>query len=380
VLGSAEEGVPVLRTRSARLRRILMPLLIVIVVGVVALLLAGRGQQTQIIGAGSTLAQPLVERSAAAFRSVQAADDPSRAAQTGNDWVLDGSGIQYEPVGSLGGIMRLADPEVDFAISDYPLSVDGLAQLGAVQSPVALGAVAIVHNLDLPAGQSLRLDAPTVAHIYLGRITTWNDPAIAALNPGVALPELGITAVHRSDGSGSTHGFTGYLTAGSPDWAAGPGTGNTIDWPAGTGAERSGGLIEAVRATPGAIGYVEQGQAQRAGLRIAALRNLAGEFTAPDGATMLAAVAGHGWSGRDDYVTPPSVADDPQAYPMTVAIYALVKRSPEFRQDTERTLRYLAFVMQEYDGAAEDLGYLPLPPAAAQAVQAYWTTALTSGA
>jgi phosphate transport system substrate-binding protein len=94
---------------------------------------------------------------------------------------------------------------------------------------------------------------------------------------------------------------------------------------------------------------------------------------------MLAAVAGNDWSGRDDYVTPLSTADDPQAYPMTVAIYAVVKRSPEFRQDTERTLRYLAFVMGEYDGAAQDLGYLPLPPAAAQAVQAYWTTALTLG-
>lgn len=380
MLGSADDGVPVLRTRSGRLRGILMPLLIVIVVGLAALLLAGRGQQTQIIGTGSTLAQPLIERSAAAFRSARAADNPSRAVQTGNDWVLDGSGIQYEPVGSLGGIMRLADPEVDFAVSDYPLSTDGLAQLGAAQSPIALGAVAIVHNLDLPAGQTLRLDARTVARIYLGQTTRWNDPTITALNPGLALPKLDITAVHRSDGSGSTYEFTGYLSDGSPDWAAGPRTGDTINWPAGTGAERSGGLIEAVRGRPGSIGYVEQGQAQRAGLRIAALGNAAGQFTMPGAGTMLAAVASHDWSGRDDYVTPLSAADEPQAYPMTVAIYAVLKRKPEFRQDTERTLRYLAFVMEEYDGAAQDLGYLPLPPAAAQAVQAYWATARTSGA
>jgi phosphate transport system substrate-binding protein len=377
VLGSPEDGVPVLRTRSARRRRVLMPLLIVILVGIVALLLAGRGQQTQIIGAGSTLAQPLIERSAAAFRSVQVADDPSRTAQTGNDWVLDGSGIQYEPVGSLGGVMRLADPEVDFAVVDYPLSADGLAELGAAQFPLALGAVAVVHNLDLPVGQALRLDAPTVAQIYLGRVTRWNDPAITALNPDLALPELAITAVHRSDGSGSTYGFTGYLSAGSPDWAAGPGAGTTISWPAGTGAERTGGLIDAVRGVPGSIGYVEQGQAQRAGLRIAALRNPAGRFAEPGGPGMLAAVGGHDWSGRDDYVTALSPAGDPQAYPLTVAIYAVVKRSPEFRQDTERTLRYLAFVMEEYDGAAQDLGYLPLPPAAAHAVQGYWATVVT---
>jgi phosphate transport system substrate-binding protein len=376
VLGSPDSGVPVLRTRSARLRRVAMPLLVVIVIGIVALLLAGRGQQTQIIGAGSTLAQPLIERSAAAFRSVQAADNPSRTAQTGNDWVLDGSGIQYEPVGSLGGIMRLADPEVDFAVSDYPLSASGLAQLGAAQSPIALGAVAVVHTLDLPAGQVLRLDAATLARIYLGQATRWNDPAITALNPGLALPELAITVVHRSDGSGSTYGFTGYLSAGSPDWAAGPGQDNTISWPTGVGAERTSGLIEAVRGTPGAIGYVEQGQARRAGLGIAALSNVAGQFTVPSGPAMLAAVADHDWSGRDDYVTPLGTADDPQAYPMTIAIYTVVKRSPQFRQDTERTLRYLAFVMEDYDGAAQDLGYVPLPPTAARAVQEYWATAV----
>jgi phosphate transport system substrate-binding protein len=380
VLGSPDDGVPVLRTRSGRLRSIVMPLLILSVVGLVALLLAGRGQETKIIGSGSTLAQPLIERSAAAFRDTQLADNPSRPAETGNDWVLDGSGIQYEPVGSLGGVQRLSDPEVDFAVTDYPLSADTLARLGAVQFPIALGAVTVVHNLDLPAGEDLRLDAPTVARIYLGQVTSWNDPAIAALNPGAALPAIPVTVVHRSDGSGSTSGLTRYLSAGSPDWAAGPGTGAEISWPAGTGAERSAGMVEAVRGTPGSIGYVEQGQAQRAGLRIAALGNAAGAFTLPSGPTMLAAVAGRDWSGRDGYVAPPAVADDPQAYPMTVAVHAVVKRSPEFAQDTERTLRYLGFLMESYDGGAQDLGYLPLPQPAAQAVQAYWATAVTNRA
>ena len=380
MLGSPDDGVPVLRTRSGRLRSIVMPLLILSVVGVVALLLAGRGQQTQITGAGSTLAQPLIERSAAAFRDAQTADRADRPSQTGNDWVLDGSGIQYEPVGSLGGVQRLSDPENDFAVTDYPLSAEALDQLAAVQFPIALGAVTVVHNLDLPAGQDLRLDAPTVARLYLGQITAWNDPAIAALNPGGALPDTPVTVVHRSDGSGSTYGLSRYLAAGSPDWAAGPGTGAEISWPTGTGTERSGGMIEAVRGTPGSIGYVEQGQAQRAGLRIAALGNGSGGFVLPSGPTMLAAVADHDWSGRDGYVTPLSVAGDPQAYPMTVAIHAVVKRSPEFAQDTERTLRYLRFLMEDYDGGAQDLGYLPLPQPAAQAVQAYWATAVTNRA
>jgi phosphate transport system substrate-binding protein len=380
VLESPDDGVPVLRTRSGRLRSIVMPLLVLSVVGIVALLLAGRGQETKIIGSGSTLAQPLIERSAAAYRDTQLADDPSRPAQTGSDWVVDGSGIQYEPVGSLGGVQRLSDPEVDFAVTDYPLTADALTRLGAIQFPIALGSVTVVHNLDLPAGRDLRLDAPTLAQVYLGRITRWNDPAIAALNPGTPLPDVAVNVVHRSDGSGSTYGLTRYLGAGSPDWAAGPGTGVEISWPTGAGAERTGGMVDAVRGTPGSVGYVELGQARRAGLRIVALGNGAGDFVLPSAATMQAAVAGHDWSGRDGYVAPLTIANDPRAYPMTVTIHSVVKQDPRFRQDTERTLRYLNFVMESYDGAAQDLGYLPLPGPAARAVQAYSATASTNRA
>lgn len=380
MLGVPDDGVPVLRTRSGRLRSIVMPLVVLSVVGIVALLLAGRGQESKIIGSGSTLAQPLIERSAAAYRDAQLADNPSRPGQTGNDWVLDGSGIQYEPVGSLGGVQRLSDPEVDFAVTDYPLTADTLTRLGAVQFPIALGAVTVVHNLDLPAGRDLRLDAPTIAQVYLGRITRWNDPAIAALNPGVPLPATDITVVHRDDGSGSSYGLTRYLADGSPDWASGPGTGAEITWPTGTGAERTGGMIEAVRATPGSIGYVELGQAQRAGLRIAALGNTAGAFVAPAGPGMQAAVATQNWSGQDGYVAPLRIANDPRAYPLTVTVQAVVRKSPEFRADTDRTLGYLRFVMESYDGAVQDLGYLPLPGPAARAVQTYWTTAITDRA
>ncbi len=380
MLESPDDGVPVLYTRSGRLRSIVMPLLVLSVVGIVALLLAGRGQETKIIGSGSTLAQPLIERSAAAYRDAQLADDPSRPAQTGTDWVVDGSGIQYEPVGSLGGVQRLSDPEVDFAVTDYPLTADALTRLGAIQFPIALGSVAVVHNLDLPAGRDLRLDAPTLAQVYLGRITRWNDPAIAALNPGTPLPDVAVNVVHRSDGSGSTYGLTRYLGAGSPDWAAGPGTGVEVSWPTGAGAERTGGMVDAVRGTPGSVGYVELGQAQRAGLGITALGNGGGGFVLPSAPAMRAAVAGHDWSGRDGYVAPLTIANDPRAYPMTVAIHGVVKQSPEFRQDAERTLRYLNFVLERYDGAAQDLGYLPLPGPAARAVQAYSANAVTNRA
>lgn len=377
MLGAPYDGVPVMRTKAARWRSVIVPVLVLAAVGVVALLLAGRGQQTEIQGAGSTLAQPLIERSVAAFRNAQAADNPSRPEETGNDWVLNGSGIDYEPVGSTGGIMRLSDPEVDFAVSDYPLSADGLKEHAVAQFPIALGAIAVVHSLDLPDGQDLRLDAKTVAAIYLGEITRWNDPKIAALNPGVTLPDSAVAVVHRSDGSGSTRGFTGYLSEGSPQWASGPGTGTEIAWPTGTGAERTEGVIEQVRNTAGSIGYVDYGQAERAGLDVIALANESGAYVRPSAESILAAASSHDWSGKDDFTTALSTASDKRAYPATVAIYVMVKRDPKFAQQTERTMSYLRFLLQDFGDGAKDLGYVPMPGQAARDIENYWAGAIS---
>ena len=377
MLGAPNDGVPVMRTKAARWRSVIVPVLVLSAVGVVALLLAGRGQQTDIQGAGSTLAQPLIERSVIAFRNAQSADDPTRPEETGNDWVLSGSGIEYEPVGSTGGIMRLSDPEVDFAVSDYPLSADGLKEHAVAQFPIALGAIAVVHSLDLPQGQVLRLDARTVAAVYLGEITRWKDPKIAALNPGVTLPDSAVSVVHRSDGSGTTRGFTRYLSEGSPQWASGPGTGTEIAWPTGTGAERTDGVIEQVRNTAGSIGYVDYGQAERAGLDVIALANESGAYVRPSEEAILAAASSHDWSGKDDYATALATASDKQAYPATVAIYVMVKRDPKFAQQTERTMSYLRFLLQDFGDGAKDLGYVPMPGQAARAIENYWAGAIS---
>jgi phosphate transport system substrate-binding protein len=380
MLGAPDSGVPVLRTRAARWRSIILPLVVLTVVAVVALLLAGRGEQTAIQGAGSTAAQPLIERSAIAFRDAQAADDPTRPAETGADWVLNGAGVEYEPVGSMGGIMRLSDPEIDFAVSDYPLSADGLEELQVAQFPIALGAIALVHSVDLPDGRDLRLDAKTLAAVYLGEVTRWNDRRIAALNEGAALPDQAITVVHRSDGSGSTRAFTSYLSAGSPQWKSGPGTGTQIDWPTGTAAERTGGMIEKVSGTAGSIGYVEFGQAKRAGLAVVALANAAGEYVAPSEDAIGAAAAGHDWSGRDDYVNALGTTDDAKAYPATVAIYVLIKRDPDFAQQTQRTLSYLSFLLNDFGPTTEELGYVQMPTSAAESIESRWTTTLSGSA
>lgn len=207
MLGSPDNDIPTMKTREARRRRVVMPLVVVTVLGVLAVLLSGFGR-AELVGSGSTLAQPLIEQSAVAYRNARTADDPLQPGRTGGDWSVDGAGIDYEPVGSLGGIMRLADADTDFAISDYPLSEPALEEKRVAQFPVAISAIAVVHDLDLPAGVTLRLDAATLAAIYQGTVTRWNAAPITALNPGVALPDSPITPVHRTDGSGSTVGFT----------------------------------------------------------------------------------------------------------------------------------------------------------------------------
>lgn len=376
MLASPDNGVPVLKTAEARRRRVLMPLFILGVVALIAWLLLGRSGQGGFTGAGSTLAQPLIQQAAHDFRSSVQADNPERRDQTGVDWVVDGTGIDYEPVGSLGGIMRLSDPDVDFAVADYPLSAAGLSERKVAQFPIAVGAITVVANLELPRGEHLRLNADTVARIYLGEITSWRDPAIAELNPGLDLPDLAVSPVHRSDGSGSTLGFTRFLSDGSAAWRSGPGSATRITWPAGTPAERSSGLIAAVTATRGALGYVEFGQARRAGLTAAALAAGGDAFVQPSPETMQHAIEGADWSAATGYTEPISLTETAQAYPLTVPIYALVRAEDRYAAERDRALRFLRYVVDEYDGAAEDLGYLPLPAAAATAVKDHWNATM----
>ena len=381
MLGSPESGVPVMLTRAARRRRLWMPLLVAVVVAAIVLLVVFQSSgKDRVVGAGSTLAQPLVERTAVEYRNANSTDSQARGAgqkhswvvdDGGSDWVVDGNGFEYEPVGSTGGIMRLeAEPEVDFAVSDYPLSAPALDDKGLIQFPIAIGSVGVVHNLPLEDGQVLRLHAKTVADIYLGDITTWDDPALSELNPDLDLPDLPITPVHRTDGSGSTFVFSHYLARDSTQWAEGPGAGSALTWPTGEGAERSSGLLSAVNSKQGAIGYVEPTQARQAGLGIAEISNGAGTFVAPTSSALAAASAAHDWSSDPQFTEPISPSDDPGAYPMTTAIYALLRS--EAGNDTRRVLGFLSFLMDDAEGTAANLGYLPLPATAAEAVRATW--------
>jgi phosphate transport system substrate-binding protein len=370
MLASNEGGVPVVREPMTLTRRIVIASGVFLLIGALIFAAAGGGEQGRVAGAGSTFAAPIIERASTAYQSYLAADRVDVTAQAGTsvDWVGAATAIDYDPVGSVGGLVRLSDPKISFAATEVPLSAEGLAERGMVQFPIILGAVAPVVNLDL-GGASLTLDAATLGAIFSGAVTDWSDPAITALNEGLALPAGPIAVVHRSDGSGTTHTFTGFLAAGGA-WA--PGQSAQPDWPAGTGAEGSRGVIAAVRDTPGAIGYVEVGQARRAGLSPVRLLNASGQAVEPNAPGIRAAAAGADWTGPGGGAVNLGATPAATAWPMVAVVYAVVPREGAGR-DVTRTLAYFDFFYAEAARSADALGYVALPPEAVEAVQAMWT-------
>jgi phosphate transport system substrate-binding protein len=273
--------------------------------------------------------------------------------------------INYQSIGSGGGVRQISEGTVDFGATDGPMSDDELrrAKGGRIMHfPTVGGAVAVTYNV--PGLQApLRLDGRTIADVFLGKITRWNAPQIAALNPGVRLPATDILVVHRSDGSGTTYVFTDYLTTVSRDWAAGPGRGKEVPWPTGLGAKGNEGVAGQVKQTPGAIGYVELAYATQNRLPTAAIKNAAGNFVQPSIESTRAAMASV--AGRlppdTDYrisiVNPPGA----DAYPIASLTWLLV-----YEQQTDpakgRTLRdFLKWALTEGESQAAALEYAPLP-------------------
>ena len=251
MLTTTPDGVPTLEPKHLVRRRFVMSLGFVAIVGSIFALVADRGSSDRIIGSGSTFAMPLIQRMAVVYQDAKSGD---------SDWVTGSAGVDYEPVGSLSGIMRLKDPEVDFAIADYPLSAEAASELGVVQFPIVIGSISPVYNLP-EQKEPLRFTAPLLAAVYGGKVAVWSDPAIAAVNPGRTLPDTRIVVVHRADGSGSTLNWTAYLSSGSEEWKAGFGSATTVRWPTGVDVRGGDRMAETVKATPGAIGYLETGQA-----------------------------------------------------------------------------------------------------------------------
>lgn len=314
-------------------------------------------------GSGSTFAQPLVQRLSMKFVEFLA---------DGNDSVPTDSRVEYEPVGSLGGILRLSGTEVDFALSDYPLSVAELETKGFAQFPIVTGAIVPVINVTALKDKPINLPGAVLADIYLGKVQNWSDAAISAVNPGLALPDLPITVLHRVDGSGTTYNWTAFLSASSAEWRGKYGTNSLISWPLGKDVRGSRGMASEAAATDGSIGYLEFGQAKRAGLAMALVENAQKRFALPEEVSVSAAAASAEWSPANHFATSLVNASAPDSYPITTAVYAIMKKDGGFGSDNRLVLRFMRFIMNEGKNDALELGYVPLPAPAVESVKSYW--------
>ncbi|MGI8448701.1 MAG: phosphate ABC transporter substrate-binding protein PstS [Streptosporangiaceae bacterium] len=270
--------------------------------------------------------------------------------------------VSYAAVGSSAGIAAFTAKHADFGASDVPMTAaeQAAARGGpSVQVPVDLGAEGVAYNLNLPAGARLPLTGPVIARIFLGQITSWHDPAITALNPGINLPSAPISVVHRSDGSGTTYIFSNYLSSVSPAWAAEVGTGKTLHWPAGEGAEGNGGVASAVYRTPFSIGYVEQAYSRGLLLPFAAIRNQAGRYTTPTDASIAADAA------QKPHITPAdfSIVNEPGAgsYPICGYSWALVYTHQPDHATGKALVTMLDWLTHAGQVYAAATSYVPLP-------------------
>jgi phosphate transport system substrate-binding protein len=272
--------------------------------------------------------------------------------------------INYQSIGSGGGIRQLSDATVDFGASDSPMKDDEMAKAKGpiLHIPTVLGAVAVTYNLpEITA--PLRLTGDALSDIFAGKITKWNDPRIAASNAGLKLPATDVLVVHRTDGSGTTYVFTDYLTSASKAWAAGPGKGKEVAWPVGLGGKGNEGVAGQVKQTPGAIGYVELAYAKQNKLPFALIRNSAGNFIAPsaDGATAAAAGIADKLPANTDYRLSIVNAPGAQAYPISSFTWILVYRQQTDAAKGKKLVDFLRWALTEGEKQATALDYAPLP-------------------
>jgi phosphate transport system substrate-binding protein len=300
-------------------------------------------------GAGSTFANPLYQKWAADY-----------ATKTGVK-------VNYQSIGSGGGIRQLSELTVDFGATDGPMSDDEISKAkgGAIlHVPTALGGVVVTYNLPAVA-QPLKLTGDVVAGIFLGKITRWNDAKLAALNPGVALPGTDIVVVHRSDGSGTSYVFTDYLNGVSPEWAKVVGKGKDVKWPVGLGGKGNEGVAGQVRQTPGAIGYVELAYANQNKMSVASIKNASGAFVAPTVASITAAA-----SGVADKVPPNtdyrlSIVNAPgaTAYPISSFTWILLYKTQSDATKGKKLVDFVRWGLSDGQALEAALDYAPLPDA-----------------
>jgi phosphate transport system substrate-binding protein len=329
------------------------------ILGAVALVggAAGAVRADDISGAGATFPYPIYAKWAEAYKQ-----------QTG-------IGLNYQSIGSGGGIKQIEAGTVTFGASDKPLEPADLKQNGLVQWPMIIGGVVPVVNIPGIKPGELVLDGPTVAAIYLGDITRWNDAAIQKLNPKLSLPKLDIAPVYRSDGSGTNFLFTNYLSKVSPSFSQKIGANTSVQWPVGIGAKGNEGVANQTAQTGGAIGYVEYAYVKQTGMTYARLLNHDGKYVAPEAKAFQAAAANADWAGAEGYyliLTDQAGAD---SWPITGASFILMHTDSKDR-NTLAALKFFDWAYKRGQKMAEDLDYVPLPDKIIQLIQKTWQDSL----
>jgi phosphate transport system substrate-binding protein len=311
---------------------------------------ANNPNAAEISGAGASFIYPLVSKWSADYN------------------VATGAKINYQSIGSGGGIAQIKAGTVDFGSTDKPLSPEELAQSGLGQFPSAIGGVVPVINVEgLQPGQ-LKLTGALLADIFLGKITLWNDAAIAGANPGVALPAGKISIVHRSDGSGTTFNFSNYLSKVSPEWKTKVGEGTSVQWPGGVGGKGNEGVASYVKQIKGSIGYVELAYALQNQMPYASLQNAAGNYVQPNAATFAA------WANAKDFNLVITNAPGPDAWPITATNFMLMYKQPKDAKRSADTLAFFKWAFENGQAQASELHYVPLPPELVKQIEAYWAS------
>ncbi|HET7414063.1 MAG TPA: phosphate ABC transporter substrate-binding protein PstS [Pararhizobium sp.] len=312
----------------------------------------------RIVGAGATFPYPVYAKWAESYNQ--------------------GSGVQvnYQAIGSGGGIKQIEADTVDFGASDKPLKPAELDRNGLMQFPTVMGGIVPIVHLDGVKSGDLVLDGKTLADIYLGKVTKWNDPEIKALNPDVELPDAGIAVVHRSDGSGTTFNFTYYLATVSPEWKKEVGVEASVQWPAGTGGKGNQGVANYVARLKNSIGYVEYAYALQNKLTYAKMKNRDGNIVAPSIKTFQAAASGADWAKAEGFYV--ILADQPgkESWPMTAATFILLHREVKNPDTIKSVLGFFDWAYENGDKAAEALDYVPLPDDLTTMIRNAWASQL----
>ncbi len=278
--------------------------------------------------------------------------------------------VNYQAIGSSGGIRQIDSRTVDFGATDAPLKDEELERKSQLQFPALIGGVVPVVNLRGVKPGELRLTGAVLADIYMGKLTRWSDPAIKALNPNLPLPDATIAPVYRSDGSGTTFIFTNYLSKVSSDWRSRIGEGATVGWPLGTGGRGNPGVAALVARVSNSIGYVEYAYVQQSRLTHAIVQNAAGQWVAPGTDAFRAASTGVDWNASSGQMLTQQAS--PEAWPITGATFVLMPRKPERPEQAANSLRFFHWAFHNGADLAQSLGYAALPPAVASTLVTRW--------